>query len=121
MDIEKPLIGPWGEAAAVAYLKTEGYDIIDTNYQVCGAEVDVVARKDDTLCFVEVKTRGADDFGLPEEFVDRRKRSKIIRAAKVFIGCKEYDDYYVRFDIISVLHRGETPEIRHIRHAFQEE
>ncbi len=111
--------GPEGERAAARYLEKKGYEIVDSNYRVCGSEVDLIARKDDTLCFVEVKTRGSDDYGLPEEFVDRRKRQKIIRAAKVFIGRKEYEDFYVRFDIISVLYKSGKTEINHIKHAFE--
>ncbi|MCP5104624.1 MAG: YraN family protein [bacterium] len=121
MEIDIPLIGPGGEKAAARYLEKNGYEIVDRNYKVCGAEIDLVAKKDETLCFVEVKTRGSDKYGLPEEFVDERKRRKIIRAAKVFIGRKEYDDLYVRFDIISVLNKHDDIEIKHITHAFQEE
>jgi len=121
MESEKSLVGPSGEAAAARYLEKNGYEIVEKNYRKFGAEVDLIAKKDETLCFIEVKTRGSDDYGLPEEFVDRRKRQKIIRAAKVFIGKKIYEDFYVRFDIISVLHKDEETEINHITHAFQEE
>ncbi len=119
MDIT--LIGPAGEEAAVKFLEKNGYEILDTNYRIAGSEVDVIALKGETLCFVEVKTRGSRDFGLPEEFVDRRKRRKIINAAKIFIGNKKYDNHYVRFDIISVQNNPGAVEIRHIQHAFQEE
>lgn len=121
METERPFTGKKGEAAAARYLEKNGYEIVKYNYTIFGSEVDLIARKDETLCFVEVKTRGSDNFGLPEEFVDDRKRRKIIRAAKVFIGQKEYADFYVRFDIISVLHKSEKVEINHITHAFQEE
>ncbi len=119
--MEKSLIGPGGEKAAVHYLKREGYRILETNYRICGSEVDIIAIEGETLCFVEVKTRETNRFGLPEEFVDARKRRKIIRAAKVFIGKKPYCDYYVRFDIIAVASSLEDAKIRHIKHAFQEE
>ena len=121
METEIPLVGPGGERAAARYLEKNGYRILEKNYRVFGAEVDLIAQKDETLCFVEVKTRGSDDYGLPEEFVDERKRRKIIRAAKVYIGRESYDDFYVRFDIISVLHKNDKIEINHIKHAFQEE
>ncbi|MCP4216797.1 MAG: YraN family protein [bacterium] len=114
-------IGPQGERTAAEYLKKNGYKIIDHNYKVCGSEVDLIAFKDETLCFVEVKTRGTDKYGLPEEFVDRRKIRKIIRAAKIFTGTKTYADCYVRFDIIAVLNKGEEADINHIKHAFQDE
>ena len=89
------------------------------NYRVSGSEVDLIAKKNDTVCFVEVKTRGSDDHGLPEEFVDRRKRNKIIRAARIFTADEKYIDFYVRFDIISVIYKDENIKINHIQHAFE--
>ncbi len=121
METEKSLVGPGGEEIAARYLEKNGYEILEKNYRKFGSEVDLIAKKEETLCFIEVKTRGSDDYGLPEEFVDERKRRKIIRAAKVYIGRKIYEEFYVRFDIISVLHKYEKTEINHIKHAFQEE
>lgn len=118
---EKSLVGRGGEAVAARYLEKNGYEILEKNYRILGSEVDLIAKKGEILSFIEVKTRGSDDFGMPEEFVDERKQRKIIRAAKVFIGRKIYEDFYVRFDIISVLNRDEGPEINHIKHAFQED
>ncbi|UCH93328.1 MAG: YraN family protein [Candidatus Aminicenantes bacterium] len=119
MGTEKSSSGQAGERAAARYLEKQGYEILENNYRVSGAEVDLIAKKDDTLCFVEVKTRGSDDFGLPEEFVDRRKRNKIIRAAKIYTANKKYIDLYVRFDIISVIYKDGDIKINHIRYAFE--
>lgn len=120
MKIGKSRSGSEGEKAAARYLEKNGYEILENNYRVSGSEVDLIAKKDDTICFVEVKTRGTDDYGLPEEFVDWRKRRKIIRAAKIFTGTKKYADFYVRFDIIAVLYKEGKTDINHIRHAFEE-
>jgi putative endonuclease len=119
LRIGKSKSGSEGEKAAARYLERNGYEILKNNYRACGSEVDLIAQKDDTLCFVEVKTRGTEDYGLPEEFVDRRKRSKIIRAARVFTGTKKYADFYVRFDIIAVLYKEGKIDINHIQHAFE--
>lgn len=111
--------GSLGEEAAARYLETNGYEILEQNYRVAGSEVDLIALTGETLCFIEVKTRGSDDFGLPEEFVDERKRRKIIRAAKVYTGKRKYANHYVRFDIVSLLYKGKEYEINHIQHAFE--
>ncbi len=111
--------GALGEEAAARYLEQNGYEILKQNYRVAGSEVDLIALKGETVCFVEVKTRGTDDFGLPEEFVDERKRRKIIRAARIYTGNKKYENHFVRFDIVSVLHNGKGYVIRHIQHAFE--
>jgi len=119
MDVEKSLSGKAGERAAARYLEKKGYKILENNYRVSGSEVDLIAKKDDTVCFVEVKTRSSDDHGLPEEFVDRRKRNKIIRAARIFTADEKYIELYVRFDIISVIYRDGDIKINHIQHAFE--
>ncbi len=119
MGIYKNSSGSKGEKIAARYLIGQGYEILETNYQVSGSEVDLIAEKDETICFIEVKTRGTDRYGLPEEFVDDRKQWKMIRAAKIYTGTKRYENYFVRFDIIAVLDRPEAPDINHIQHAFQ--
>jgi putative endonuclease len=118
---EKIFSGTEGEDTAARYLEKKGYEIIKRNYRTCGAEIDLIAKKGETLCFVEVKTRKSGDFGLPEEFVDFWKRRKIIRAARVFIGRRKYADMYVRFDIVSVVYDGVKTKINHIQDAFEEE
>jgi putative endonuclease len=116
---EQPFSGAAGEDAAAKYLEKNGYKIVKRNYRVSGTEVDLIALKDETLCFVEVKTRGTDRYGLPEEFVFERKRRKYIRAATIFHSQKEYENYYVRFDIIAVSYTGKTLDINHIQGAFE--
>lgn len=115
----KTFIGAGGEQAAVDYLEKKGYRILKQNYRTCGVEIDLVAQKNDIVCFIEVKTRGTEDFGLPEEYVDFRKRKRIIRGARVFLAKKAYADARVRFDIISVVYQGRHPTINHIEDAFE--
>jgi putative endonuclease len=119
MKSEKSLSGKAGERAAARYLEKKGYKVLEKNYRASGSEVDLIAKKDDTVCFVEVKTRRSDDYGLPEEFVDRRKRCKIIRAARIYTANEKYINLYVRFDIISVIYKNGKLEINHIQHAFE--
>ena len=113
--------GAEGETAAARYLVKKGYEIVKRNYRTCGAEVDLIVKKGETLCFVEVKTRKSDNFGLPQEFVDYRKRQKYIRAARVFTGRRKYADMYIRFDIAAVVYEGSKLKINHITNAFEDE
>jgi len=117
---KKSLSGAEGETTAARYLEKKGYKILEYNYRIAGSEVDLIALKDNTLFFIEVKTRGSDNYGMPEEFVNERKRRKIIQAAKFFTACKKYEDHYVQFDIIAVLPLQELDSVYHIEHAFEE-
>ena len=107
--------GKEGEAAAAAFLRNQGYEILHLNWRYKKLEIDIIAQKDGFLVIIEVKTRKNADFGEPETFVDKRKQQKIIKATHQFVlenGIEEE----VRFDIISV--NNQTKQIEHIKRAF---
>ncbi|HSQ35542.1 MAG TPA: YraN family protein [Candidatus Binatia bacterium] len=118
--MEKTAIGRDGEQAAVAYLKKKGFRIVETNYRVAGAEVDIIAVSGMILCFIEVKTRKSGEFGLPEDFVHRAKQRKIIRAAKFFSARKAYREHRVRFDVVSIIRLDGGMSFDHLENAFEE-
>ena len=79
-----------------------------------------MAKKDEYICFVEVKTRSTDDFGEPREAVDFYKQKKITSVAQYYIT-KQKDDVLCRFDVIEVKYKKENlkiTEINHIEDAF---
>ena len=108
--------GQAGESRAAAYLQHQGYIILQRNYRHKRAEVDIIAQKENLLVFVEVKTRGTDRYGYPEEAVGSKKEEMLLSAAEAFI----YDtgwQHEVRFDIISITLT--TPAtVHHIEDAF---
>lgn len=70
-------LGKLGEELAVEFLQKNAYEILDQNWRYKKAEVDIIARKGETLAIVEVKTRSTDAFGDPQDFV-KPKKNKII-------------------------------------------
>ncbi len=115
-------IGKAGEKAACRFLKKNGYQILEQNYQRSAGkiigEIDIIARKDELISFVEVKTRKTEDFGLPCEYVTRSKQQKLIKTAYTYIAEKRLDAP-CRFDVIEVLCDGKKIQtIRHIPDAF---
>jgi putative endonuclease len=113
------ILGKRGEDLAARFLKKNRYRLLERNYTTAGSEVDIIALKDDTLCFIEVKTRRDTRHGLPEEFVDRRKMAKVIRAARLYSVRPNHRGKRVRFDIISVVLVGEDCHIEHLKNAFE--
>ena len=114
---EHNLLGKKGEELARLHLKKKAYQIIATNWRFKGGELDIVARENDTLVFVEVKTRSHEAFERPQDAVTRSKQKRIIRAANAFIEEKNID-LEARFDVISVVINTEGTSIEHIEDAF---
>lgn len=79
-------IGNIGEQAVCNYLAKNGYEILKRNFTVKGGEIDIIAKKNDTICFVEVKTRKLSALSSGEEALTETKRKHIIYAAKRFLS-----------------------------------
>jgi putative endonuclease len=112
--------GALGEKLACQYLKHNGYKILFRNFRGrSGGEIDVVCRDNDTLVFVEVKTRGREDFGRPGEAVDREKRKRISRGALAWLRMLDNPDILFRFDVVEVvIADGARPRLELIKNAF---
>ena len=109
-------IGIKGELAATNYLIRSGYVIRERNYTFDRLEIDIIAEKENTLIFVEVKTRTSRLYGEPVEAVTPAKIDNILTCAEHYIDSINWEQP-IRFDIISVyLNTG--MQIRHLQDAF---
>lgn len=122
---EEKSLGQIGEDAAAKYLKKKGYKIIERNFknktgrQV--GEIDIVAKKNKEIVFVEVKTRILEEKTLlPEENITSRKLKRLARAANIYIKIKKLWDCPFHFDAISVLYDDENKkaQVRHLENIF---
>jgi len=110
-------LGILGEKLAVEFLREKKYTILRQNFFWDKAEVDIVARQDNLLIFVEVKTRESAYLSDPSLMVPMRKQRQIIKVADAF--SKEYEeDLPARFDIISIVTNRVYTKIDHIEDAF---
>lgn len=109
--------GKEGESLARAFLEKAGYQVVHTNWRWHRYELDIVAIKEDTLVVVEVKTRSENPLLAPEEAVDEVKIRRIVTAADAYV---RYFDIRlpVRFDIITLIKRGDGFVADHIEDAF---
>lgn len=110
-------LGKLGEDLAVDYLRKNGYTILDTNWTFQKAEIDIIARIENTLTIVEVKTRSSIDFGLPQDFVKPKKIQLLVKAVDSYVNQKNLD-IDVRFDIIAIHKEGKSFAIEHLIDAF---
>ncbi len=110
-------LGKIGEDLAVDYLEKKGYKIVARNFTYQKAEVDIIARKDNILAIVEVKTRSTPDFGNPQEFVKARQIQRLVKAVDQFVTDHEMD-VDVRFDIVAIIKNKAGTKVEHIKDAF---
>jgi putative endonuclease len=113
------LLGAFGEQSAARFLRQHDYEIFSSNFLISSGEIDIVAFKDNILCFVEVKTRGEGGMFSPAEAVDFRKQENLRSAAAAYIN-KYKINFDYRFDIVEVIVNNEqkVTSINHIENAF---
>ena len=112
-------LGKKGEEEAHNWLRKEGYKVLARNYKTRLGEIDIIAKDKDTVCFIEVKARGSDRFGLPQEAVSRAKQDRIARVAMGFLKENNLLTQEARFDIVSVIYSKSSCELELIKNAFE--
>lgn len=95
-------MGKIGEDAATAYLCGEDYEIMARNFKCKTGEIDVIATRDNTLHFIEVKTRTDDAFGQPCESVTDEKLEHIKKVAAYYGNYIESRYEGFQIDVIEV-------------------
>ena len=114
--------GKEGEDLAERLLRSKNYKIIERNYHSGRiGELDIIAEDPKTkqLVFVEVKSRQNLEFGDPILAITKNKMAQLKKVANAYLFEKEIREIECRFDVITVLFRGEIkPEIKHYVNAF---
>lgn len=120
MDQRAQDIGMAGENAARCYLEGKGWRFVAANWACRYGEIDLIMQEGSTRVFVEVRVRSRSGYGEALDTVGRRKKLKILRAARWY---QVHQDYWgdLRFDVLSIT-RGPSGNysIDHIVHAFEE-
>jgi len=110
-------LGAIGEQLAVDYLFRNNYEILERNFRYAKAEIDIIAKIDDTLVIVEVKTRNSDFFGDPQDFITKTKVKLLVKAANEYLIANNIK-LETRFDIIAVLKNKTIEQLQHFENAF---
>ena len=112
--------GNRGEAEVAKYLRKKGYVLLASQWRCRFGELDLVAKdKQGTICFVEVKLRGAGSIALPREFVDQRKQARLRTAAASYLSTHEMEAT-ARFDVAEVYQENNgTLRVEYLENAFE--
>jgi len=112
-------LGKAGEDAAEVFLEDKGYKILARNFRERYGELDLVAKKDNWLVFVEVKLKHGEEFGTASEMVTYRKIRKILKTAQRYMMQNNIDPENTnwRVDVITVEFQGDQRIIEHLENA----
>ncbi|WP_242984084.1 YraN family protein [Clostridium putrefaciens] len=117
---QKKALGYHGESLALNHLILQGYEIIEANFFCKLGEIDIIARDNKYICFVEVKTRYGPHICTALESITYSKTQKIKKAAKFYIQQNNLHKNFFRFDAIEILlNEYSTPKINLIKDAFR--
>lgn len=110
----------WGKEAeliAADYLRVNGYVVREQNWRSGNhIEIDIIAEKEGTIVFVEVKARKGD-YQMADEAVDSAKRQKMIRGGDIYLrGMDKIHPF--RLDIITITGTPDNYQLNHIEDAF---
>lgn len=112
-NIEK---GKFGEEVALKYIISKGGIVVEKNYRTKVGEIDLIAKLNGELVFIEVKSRSNVDYGYPSESVNYKKKRKIINVAQYYILHNSLENLSIRFDVIEIYLNEK--KINHIVNAF---
>lgn len=94
--------GAWGEEIATEHLKARGYQVLERNVHTPEGELDIVAKQGEYLVFVEVKARGSQAFGSPEEALTKTKQRRLRRAAWAYLQAHGQVEADWRIDVVAI-------------------
>ncbi|MBS7273446.1 MAG: YraN family protein [Bacteroidales bacterium] len=122
MKNDKQAVGRRGEDLACEHLVGLGHTILERNWRHSHLEIDIVSRLHNELHIVEVKSRTAPLMAAPEENVDWKKRQRLVKAARAYLGSRDREalppDVEILFDVLTVVFNGPEFAIEYYPQAF---
>jgi len=111
-----------GEQLACEFLGRNGYDIVERNYRCPEGEIDVVARQQETLVFIEVRTKTSRRFGEPEESITPVKAARLRKLAELYGQSHNNLPETWRIDVVAIQMNkdGRASRIEIIENAVSE-
>lgn len=117
--VERQERGSAAEERAAGFLEAEGYRVLARNHRSRRGEVDLIVEKGDVIAFVEVRSRTFAGVDGPAATIGFAKRKRIVAAATDWaVRNRVLDSHGLRFDVISIVERGDGEEIEWIPGAF---
>ncbi len=119
-DENRKEVGRVGESVAAQFLERKGFVILERNYRKPWGEIDLIAERQGTVRFVEVKTLSRENISdvtrersdyRPEEQVHPAKLRKIARTAEMYMNARR-DEREYQIDVVGVYLNMKTRQAR---------
>ncbi len=108
--------GDIGEIVAIEYLQKKWYHICDTNFRFGRFwEIDIIAKKEERIYFIEVKYRSHLGYGYPEEAIIPRKLHKCLKTMEYYCKRNRISFEHIQFDVIAILKQKISHRISHYK------
>ena len=113
--------GRLGETIAAKYLRSRGFSVMEKNFRTPFGEIDIIARRDGCVSFVEVKTRGSDAFGPPLSSITEVKKRHIIKNCLYYMKLRNLCESPCRIDAIGIKldAAGRIETLQYVRNAIE--
>ncbi|MEA1910320.1 MAG: YraN family protein [Spirochaetota bacterium] len=111
---KKVELGRKGEEIASIFLEDKGYIIIKRNYMIGHSDIDILARNEEFLVFVEVRTKSKKDRGMPEDTLTKKKLRRMKNTAELYIAFNHYEGL-ARLDAVCII-LDESDNVEHLEH-----
>lgn len=115
---KRHITGKEGEDTAEKYLLKNGYEILERNFNCRQGEIDIIAKENDEIVFIEVKTRRNKKYGEPIEAVTHIKIKHLIRSIEYYLYIKDLEDSFIRIDVIEIYQSKYKTLLHHIKNAI---
>lgn len=103
MSFHNLSVGKLGEEIASNFIHKKGYQIIEKNYYCRWGEIDLIAKENNKIHFIEIKTRIGIDKGQPYESINKHKIRKLMRTIQFYLLNREIKSYKLSLDVISII------------------
>lgn len=105
--MDKKELGKLGEKIAINYFKNKGYKIIEKNFRTRFGEIDIICEKDNSIIFIEVRTKKYSNMLSPEESITKRKIENYKKLALEYLSKSKRKFREIKFEFLGIKFKSE--------------
>ena len=110
--------GQRGEQIALEHLRAQGYEILGSNWHCAFGEIDIIARQQDIIVFIEVRARHAPTTEAAFESIQLPKQRKLEKSALAYLNAHHLENSMWRIDVIAIALSRSAYSLDHVEDAL---